>query len=1182
MLSKSTIQSVRDLDIYDVVSKYLPLKKQGNLFKGNCPFHDEKTPSFTVNHLKNSYKCFGCGKGGDAIQFVIDYDKLDFINAIEKLAADHNIAIEFEEQTEEQIAAEVDKKNIYDAMVFAQKYFTKNIEDSTVAKSILAKREFNEDDINFWELGFAGDSNFIKNHAQETGQIELYYKASLISANSKNTAHYDFFTNRIIIPIYNERNKIIAFSGRAIDDESPKYINSRNNDLYNKSDVLFGIHKFSQVDKHKPFIVLVEGYFHVFSLHKIGYTNSLAYGGNRLTKSHVAQFKKLAKEIIIFYDNDANKKTNTGLNSTLEQVDHLISEGFLVKVFCGEIGEDADDFCRKLKQNEHGTYDFDLRAKSIDAIKWKTELLLQEAETPDEIATAKQEIANLLFNIKNETLRSEYSKFISKNLKFKEAELKTIFKNIEEEEKKNAEQKKNKDAKFLQEDYPDWFDLDHRKHFNLFQFTSLIRNGETGYYFPDSTWYPTHHTNFVIQPLYMIKSFQNARRMCEVFGFNRLTNKLISEVIDFNEKELLKKEQFESRLAQQSPFITLEGYSNTNHKRLINKLLFEFKDCYELNTLGYQPEQFWAFSNICFEFPSDNNPKGVEREYNDFGVVEIGENSFLSEAKNKRVGQMRLDNNNPYENDLYFIYKKSTVNFSEWCKLMCDVYTEEKAWLAISFSISTVFRDLILSFTKLPHLHCYGEKGSGKSEFAESILHLFFSGKDSEGKLYKPYNLAGGGTPYSFHNRLERFRAAPQVLNEYDDTSILPEFFDAIKASFDGEGRERGMGVKGKTETMKRNATLILCGQKIGNRDDNSVLTRSVTVEFLKKEFTEQERLLFSKLESIKNDGLSSLILEILTHRMHFKKRFSELFLKTVTDLQKRVATIYQKVETRIIKSLAALQLSFVVMAEVITLPLNIAQLEQFVFNKAIEMHAHLQSTDGLSEFWKAIEFLLDRDEIENDWHFKIRSVTSVKLRKSKDGFNVDEQLHFTGEKKLLYIRLKELHQFYCLHVNRSSKTEKPLSEKTIATYMSSQPYWIGLCPGTGFKSLQKNKSKDSTSCYVLDYDLIGINLETSSYEEERIEETIIGKVHKIFEVTGDILKFVVKSTNTEMDKHGAEKTTEKYTNCFTKSANQHLLKIDNDISVDGLVAINMKGYRNMDVTKFNENSEPNSIQEIF
>lgn len=1175
MLSSTTIQSVRDLDVFEVISKYVSLKKNGNIYKGCCPFHNEKSPSFTVNPQKNIYKCFGCGVGGDGIRFVMEHEKMEFISAVERIAKDHSIHIEHEKQTEEQIEQEKVKKTLYDATEFANKYFKASLADNTDAQKYLDNRSIFQEDILKWNIGYAADSNFLSKHAMDTGALELYKNAGLINSSSRNSSHFDFYRNRIIVPIQDNQNRIITFSGRAIDGVEPKYINGYETAIFNKSDILFGVHNYKRPFPKCHYSVLVEGYFDVISLHKIGCTNALASNGTAVTKQQAKLLKRLSDTIIIWKDND-----KAGLDSCLRSINILLEEGLKVRVYESWTGKDADDFAKDWYHNHpHLSIAVQLYNSSMDGVEFKAIHLMKHAENPAQISDAKTAIGEMLHKIPNATLRDEYARHLSKTLKIKEAEIKSVLKFIDETEKKKAEERKSKDIKMMDENLPEWFDLEHRKHFSKFQFTSLICNGDTGYYFPDNSWAPIQQTNFVIQPLYMIKSFQNPRRMCEVFGFNRLDDKMLSEVIDFDEKQLLKREQFESRLAVQSPFITFEGYSNTNHKRLINKLLFQFKDCYELNTLGYQPEQFWAFANVCFEFPTKEHPNGIEREYNDFGVVQIGENNFLSEAKNKRVNEMRLDNNNPYENDLFFIYKKSEIDFSAWAKLIDKVYTSEKAWMAVSFAVATVFRDVVLNFTKIPHLHCYGEKGSGKSVFAESIFHLFFSGKDAEGKLYKPYNLTGGGTPYSFHNRMERFRSCPQVLNEYDDTNILPEFFDAIKAAFDGEGRERGMGVKGKTETMKRNSTLILVGQKIGNRDDNSVLTRCVTVEFLKKDFTDEELGWMQDLENIEIKGLSSIIIEILSHRTHFKERFAQLFLQTVTELQKKVAEIYAKVETRIIKSLAALQLSYLVMAEVVAFPLNAAQLKQHVFNKAVEMHAHLQSTDGLSEFWKVVEFLLDRNEIEEDWDFKIRSVTNVKLRRTIDGKNVDEVVSFNGEKKLLYIRLSQLHQFYCLHINRTSKGEKPLSEKTIQTYMSSQSYYLGLCPGTGFKSAIKNKSKDSTSCYVLDYDKLGVHLETSSFQDDRTEETINGVIHKIHDTDGDMQKVVVKSIIT-IKAEPIDKSMEQYTNCYLPKEKAAEFKKDDSVMVTGMVSVNNHGYRNMDV--INILSSDSSLFDLF
>jgi DNA primase len=1139
MIGYSTIYAIRQLPIDRIIAQYISIKKDGSILKGCCPFHNEKTPSFVVYPKSNTYKCFGCGASGDVIQFVKDIKKVDFEQAIEILAQENGIAIERTKQTEEQKKQQEQMKDALAVTAYANKYFIKKLELEQEAKDYL-KNRITEDSIAKWQIGYAPNGNILKKLAEEKGRIELFYNAGMLGKNEANGTHYDRFQERISIPILNYKNEVISFGGRTTTGKEPKYLNGSETDIFKKSNTLFGINHFKAIDNTA---ILVEGYFDVIGLHEKGCANTVGTMGTALTAQHVQLLEKLVDAVIIMRDGDA-----AGVKATLKDIDILLPSSLELKVFPLSNKIDPFDFANaytKDKLVEH------IHSESEDAVMWKAKHIYKQAKTPIQKNKAIDEIKKMLCLLKNDITRHEYMYLISDEL------------NIESSFLSNLPKEKNepKPMQIISDDtYLDWMTDEDKKHFNKHRFAIRIHKEETGYYFPNKNWEPEQATNFVIKPLYLIKSQTEPRRMVEVIGWDKYNNITIEEVIDLKVNEVNKKDPFECKLAESNPFITYENFTISHLKKLFNKILFEFTACDELRTLGFQPEQFWAFSDACYIYPTKEKPQGERIEYNEYGVVVINGNGYLSESKNKRVLNMRADNNQ-YENDLYFIYKEPKINFKEWCELMLDAY-QDKAWLGISFAIVTILRDSILHYTKIPHLHCYGEKGSGKSEFAESIFYLFFSGKDSTGEMYKPFNLTGGGTPYSFHNRLERFRNVPQILNEYDDTNILPEFFDAIKASFDGEGRTRGSGIKNKTETMKRNATLILVGQKIGNRDDNSVLTRSITIEFLKpKDRPEAQIRAHRKLKLAEKDGLSGLVIEILSHREIFVKQFGENFMKEVLQMQNKMQELNRKVEIRIVNSICTLKLAFNIISEQLSLPISKEDIELFAFRKCLEMHEHLQSTDGLSEFFKILEYLVERDEVELGWDIKVESTNKLKLRKSVDGKQEDTYKTFEKERRILYIKLSQVHQAYAVQFNRSNRSEKALGEKTILTYMSSQSYWYGLVHSTQFVSDRTGKIKH-TSAYALDYDMLNINIVTENIEDDRYKEQFWAKVTKGPTEIGDKkIKFNIERYLT-ID----GKTDRMVYNMFADENLKDIINESSTYTFVGLTNKNKHGYYNMDV----------------
>ena len=333
------VENVRQVaDIHDVVSEYVNLKKRGRNFFGLCPFHGEKTPSFSINMDKQIYKCFGCGKGGGAINFIMDIEKLDFIDAIKKLGEKYNIAVEFDHKSK----SNKDLFNqLYSIHDIANKYYQKNINSKII--EILHNRNINQDSINTFQIGFGGTEyngllNIIRDQQYSSESLK---ESGLFLDNEKG--YSDRFRNRMIFPIYNHLNKIIGFAGREIDGQSKiKYMNSPETPIYNKSQVLYGLHLSKHEIANQKAAIVVEGYFDLIQIFQAGIKNVVAVSGTAFTDQHAISISKLCKTIYIAYDADA-----AGKAAAIRAGYTILKNNLNVKIISPPDALDPDDWIQK-------------------------------------------------------------------------------------------------------------------------------------------------------------------------------------------------------------------------------------------------------------------------------------------------------------------------------------------------------------------------------------------------------------------------------------------------------------------------------------------------------------------------------------------------------------------------------------------------------------------------------------------------------------------------------------------------------------------------------------------------------------------------------------------------------------------------------------------------------------------
>lgn len=452
-LSQKTIREVQDrVDIEEVVSDYVPLKKKGQNLWACCPFHQEKSPSFSVAPNKGIYKCFGCGKAGDAIQFIIDLEGLSFPEAIKQLADKYGIEIEDEESTPEQQLAYNERESLYILLNFATNYF-KNLlhqheEGKSIGLSYFKERGFSAATIAAFDLGYALDQwDGLLTAAKKAGHSEeLLEKAGLIIKKEDKT--YDRFRNRVIFPIHSISGKPIAFGARILinDKKQPKYINSPETEVYHKSDILYGIAQAKPFIRNEENCYLVEGYTDVISLHQSGIKNVVASSGTSLTINQIRLISRYSANITVLFDGDT-----AGLKAALRGIDLILEGGLNVKVVIFPDGEDPDSLAQKLSDTEFKQY---LTDHTKDFIRFKSDLLLAETKKdPIRKAETIQDIVRSISKIPDPIKRSIYIKECSDILEIDEALLIAEQNKIILRDKQSKGDISQRQANYLSESY---------------------------------------------------------------------------------------------------------------------------------------------------------------------------------------------------------------------------------------------------------------------------------------------------------------------------------------------------------------------------------------------------------------------------------------------------------------------------------------------------------------------------------------------------------------------------------------------------------------------------------------------------------------------------------------------------------------------------------------------------------
>ena len=420
MIPKDIIDNIFETArIEEVVGDFVTLKKRGANMLGVCPFHDEKTPSFTVSPAKGIYKCFGCGKGGNSVNFIMEHEQFSYPEALKYLAKKYHIEVPEIELTPQQLERVNAKESLYIVNNFANEFFQKQLqtdEGLAIGLSYFKERGMTDEIIQKFQLGYNPKSwDALTKEALKLKYKKLYLEQSGLSI-FKEDKSYDRFRGRVIFPIHSLSGRVLGFGGRTLktDKKTAKYVNTPESDIYHKSKILYGIYFAKSAIVKEDCCYLVEGYTDVISMYQSGVENVVASSGTALSVDQIKLISRYTKNIHILFDGDT-----AGMKASFRGIDLILGEGMNVKVVLFPEGEDPDSFAKKVGSNELKEF---IQNEAKDFLSFKTQLLKEETKNdPTKKAALIKEIVRSIAIIPDQITRAVFIKDCSKTLNISEA-----------------------------------------------------------------------------------------------------------------------------------------------------------------------------------------------------------------------------------------------------------------------------------------------------------------------------------------------------------------------------------------------------------------------------------------------------------------------------------------------------------------------------------------------------------------------------------------------------------------------------------------------------------------------------------------------------------------------------------------------------------------------------------------
>lgn len=1053
MISERSIENVLNrVDIVDVVSRYVDLKRKGANWQACCPFHNERTPSFIVNPSRNTWHCFGsCQEGGNAIKFLMRQCNMTFPEAVRELGRMYGVTIE-ETDSKEQTAEQTANAKKREAMLFAyealQKFFVSQMSESSeegrFAYSYATKR-WSRDFVNECGIGYAPrNGNLLIQFAQANSIPEdVLLDMGILRTSERNGQLYSFFRERVMIPIRDRYGRIIAYTARYIgeNEETAKYLNSTSSLLYSKENSVFGIHVALRTAAKENKFYLVEGAPDVLRLHLLGVNNTIASLGSAWTEKQFSQIKRFSQNLCFLPDADPPKPGEpygTGISAVIKNALTALEMGFNITVKEIPLGKgntknDPDSFCQSKAILE------DLEEE--DFIIWYAKKLSVENGSQEQKSQMVMTISTLVAKIEDDVKQSMFIDMLVKTLPGR-----SLWKNAIRTAKKRLTEQKLKESN-LSLDMIEQYGFQEQNH-------CYFSVGEDG---KRRQW-----SNFTMKPLFHIKDNTMALRLYLLTNVNG-----VEVTVEMKQEELVSLTKFRQRVESQGNFIWKAKEEQLTTLKMYLYATTETAE--QIVQLGWQQQGFFAFGNGIFT--------SEWHEVDELGIVRLGEqgNYYLPAFSSV------------YRNDTQFFQFErrfthlglNKIPLYDYCSLLVEVFGDN-AKVGIAFLLATLFRDVVVSYTRsFPILNLFGPKGSGKSELGHSLMAFFIIDNI-------PPNISNSTLP-ALADAVAQCSNALVHLDEFKNNIDIDKR-EFLKGLWDGTGRNRmNMERDKKREVTKVSCGVIVSGQEMATADI-ALFSRFIFLSYSKSQFSQEAKEKFAQMAAVRKLGCSHLVLEILQCRALFEAEFRGNYNMAFEDIINALGQT--NIEDRIIRNwvipLAALR----TLQDALRLPFTYKDLLRVSVDGIIAQNGETLSNNELNIFWDIVSFLRQEGKIWLGGDYRIEIENRIKCTNHK------YEMEFPTAKKILYLRHTRIFQLYKMHGRYVN--EALLPPASLQHYLENSDAYIGRKQSVRFKNIVNGvqtrvevieKGQITTrpvtavdQALVFDYDLLvkqfGLNLE--------------------------------------------------------------------------------------------------------
>lgn len=984
-IKHTSIEKIReDCDIVKVAEKYgISVKKAGVRYKAICPFHDDHTPSLNFFSESNQCYCFSCGGHADVIGLVQKTEGYDFREAVEAIAKDFSIELEYEEMTDEQEQAYKKRESLFANMAAVEEFYRREFLKNDKAKQYAYDR-WGKEFCNRMRVGYAPDS--ICSLSGLGIKPEILQELGLTNAN-----HDDIFRARLTLSIRDKWGHVIGFTCRSLDGTNPKYKNNADSEIFHKGEVLFGVDMAWRTITKTQTAYLVEGAPDCYRLQSIGIMNTVACLGTAWSHEHFTKLNKVATKVVFIPDSDVVKpgeKMPPGTEAVIKGGKLALQHGLAVYVKeipkQGNEKQDADSYFTD-KEVFDGVHEQDF-------VIWYAGKQFDTALSVEEKSHAVNCVVCILADLNDQTKSAFYVTELSK--KYTEGKRKVWNEALKKanEANKIPRCKTNSAIATNTSDPKSFgFEIEKRKY---------IISNEYG---------TKELSNFILIPEFHVLDSVLSRRI-----FTIENDRGDKKIIELRPEELVSNDKFRAKLIDTGNFSWKGGKDDL--MKLVSYLMANTDTAQQIRQLGWQQQGFFAFGNGIVN--------GKEwHEANDCGIVKLEDKGNYYLPSHSLICR--------YDRKMFvfehnFVYREgATVTMREVANQIFEVFGDNGR-IAFLFLLACIFHDIVAYTPQpgwFPLLDLFGPMGTGKTALAETMA-AFFTKK-------KSINI-DNATVAAMSDEVAAAANAVVVLNEYknaiDDSKV--EF---LKGTWDLIGRTRmSLNKDGQKEMTAVDSGIILTGQEMPTKD-NALFSRTIFLTFSNSQFSQEQSEEFQKLAQMREHGLTHLTIELLQYREKMEKEYPAAFYEACKLLKAKTHSASEM--ERIINNWAVLLAIYKVLSKDLNIDIDYNSITSFVRNGIRRQSISCKTSDEMASFWNTLQFLLSCKSIFRDAHYR---VVARKYLSTKDGKEyVWDDFH-----SVIFVRkagIIEIYQEACRRIGNAF-----IPKESLEFYLTHASYYLG------------------------------------------------------------------------------------------------------------------------------------------